>query len=51
MDGQSPVEASDNVIVTTVVITILDGEGDWWEYVPSTDGKLIRAEAWDLQEM
>ena len=60
-DGRILVEASDNVMVTKVVITILDDEGkvldkgegvrqkgDWWEYVPNTAGKRIIAEAWDL---
>jgi hypothetical protein len=55
------IEASDNVMVAKVVVTILDeeakvmeksegirGEGDWWEYVPKTCGKMITAEAWDL---
>jgi hypothetical protein len=60
-DGKIFVEASDNVMVTKVVVTVLDndgtvlekgeavrGEGDWWEYVPKTMGKTITAEAWDL---
>jgi len=60
-DERILVEASDNVMVTKVVITILDEEGkivekgegvrqegDWWEYVPSTVGKTVTAEAWDL---
>jgi hypothetical protein len=55
------VRASDNVMVTKVVITILDEEGrlveageatrragDWWEYVPRIAGKILTAAAWDL---
>jgi hypothetical protein len=55
------VRASDNVLVTKVVITILDEEGrlleageatrqegDWWEYIPRTTGKILTAAAWDL---
>ena len=54
------VEASDNVMVTKVRVTILDAEGrvleqgqavqaegNWWEYVSSKEGKAA-AEAWDL---
>ena len=54
------VEASDNVMVAKVRVTILDAEGkvleqgeavqaddDWWEYVSSKEGKVM-AEAWDL---
>ncbi len=60
-DGRILVEASDNVLVTKVVITILDeqgqvvekgeavrGNGDRWEYMPRLEGKTILAEAWDL---
>jgi hypothetical protein len=55
------VEASDNIMVTKVQVTVLDDEsrilekgeaakkkGNWWEYLPSTDGKTIVAEASDL---
>lgn len=55
------VQASDNVMVTKVVITILNEQGrileageatrqadDWWEYVSNTAGKTITVEAWDL---
>ena len=55
------VQASDNVMVTKVVITTLDEhgrlleageatrqEGDWWEYVPKLPGKTLTVEAWDL---
>ena len=62
-DGRIRVEASDNVMVTKVQVTILDEEGkvlekgdalnvegNWWEIVTSVtsaDGKVL-AEAWDL---
>jgi hypothetical protein len=54
------VQASDDVMVTSVQVMILDeqgkvvekgealrGEGDWWEYVPTAEGKVV-AEARDL---
>jgi hypothetical protein len=54
------VEASDNVMVTRVQVTIVDGEGkvvekgnaintegNWWEFVTNASGKIL-AEAWDL---
>ena len=59
-DGLIRVEASDNVMVTKVVVTILDVEGKaveqgeavkvderWWEFAASMEGK-VAAEAWDL---
>ena len=59
-DGLIRVEASDNVMVTKVVVTILDVDGNviekgealkvderWWEYAASTEGN-VAAEAWDL---
>lgn len=55
------VQASDNVMVTKVVITALDEhgklleageatrqEGDWWKYVPKLPWKTLTVEAWDL---
>jgi hypothetical protein len=58
--GQIWVNASDNVMVTKVQVTILDevgeirerGEGikrdeNWWEYTSSAEGRIV-AEAWDL---
>ena len=56
------VEASDNVRVTRVQVTVLDGpegsvlekgealkgEGDWWKFAFQSEGKTIIAEAWDL---
>jgi hypothetical protein len=55
------VEASDNIIVTRVQVTVLGqdsvvlesgdavrGESDWWEFASQADGKTIVAEAWDL---
>jgi hypothetical protein len=55
------VEASDNVMVTKVWVTILDAEGKvleqgeavqaegsgWWEFVSANEGNAV-AEAWDL---
>ena len=54
------VQASDNVMVVKVQVTVLDGEGkvvekkeavqmekDWWEVELVTEGKIL-AEAWDL---
>ena len=59
-DGLIRVEASDNVMVARVVITILDGDGNviekgkalkvderWWEYAAGMEGN-VAAEAWDL---
>ena len=55
------VRASDDVVVTKVVITCLDQQGklveageadrqadDWWEYIPHPRGKTFIIEAWDL---
>ena len=60
VDGRIRVQASDNVMVTKVQVTVLDGEGkavekkeavqmekDWWEVNLVTNGKIL-AEAWDL---
>ena len=60
-NGSIHVEASDNVMVAKVVVTVLDaqgtvleqaeairGEGNWWEYVPKMTGSTITAEAHDL---
>ena len=54
------VQASDNVMVTKVLVTVLDGDGkvlekkealqvekDWWEVDLVVEGKIV-AEAWDL---
>jgi hypothetical protein len=59
-DGVVRVQASDNVLVTRVQVSILDAEGKvvekgnavktedgWWEYVAAMKGKVV-AEAWDL---
>ena len=59
-DGRVRVQASDNVMVTKVAVTVLDEagkvvekkeagkiEGDWWEVDLVGDGKVV-AEAWDL---
>jgi hypothetical protein len=59
-DGIIRVEATDNILVARVQVTILDEEGKtvekgeavkiderWWEYAVNTDGKIL-AEAWDL---
>jgi hypothetical protein len=60
--GRIRVQASDDVLVTKVRVTVLDGpdgnvlergeavrrRGNWWEFASQTDGKTIVAEAWDL---
>jgi hypothetical protein len=59
-DGKIRINATDNVLVSKVVVRVLDAEGhvlekgegiraegDWWDYVCNTNGKVI-AEAWDL---
>jgi hypothetical protein len=61
--GHILVEATDNIMVAKVRVTILDGEGkviekgegikrkgNWWEFAPQKDGRSILAEAWDLAE-
>ena len=60
VDGHVRVQASDNVMVTKVLVTVLDGDGkvlekkealqvekDWWEVDLVVEGKIV-AEAWDL---
>ena len=62
-EGRILVEATDNVMVARVQVTVLDGEGnvlekgdaakgtgDWWEfpYRSEAEGKKIVAQAWDL---
>jgi hypothetical protein len=60
-EGRILVEASDDVLVTRVQVTILDNEGrvleageavreegDWWEYASRAVGKTVIAEARDL---
>ena len=62
-NGQIRVEATDNIRVARVRVTVRDeqgkvldrgeatrGRGNWWKYTPQTDGKSILAEAWDLPE-
>lgn len=62
-DGRILVEASDNIRVARVRVTVLDeqgrdlehgeairGEGNWWEFPCHTQGKTIVAEARDLAE-
>ena len=59
-NGLIRVEATDNVMVTKVVVTILDEDGNviekgkalkvderWWEYAAGMEGN-VAAEAWDL---
>jgi hypothetical protein len=61
-EGRILIDASDNVLVTRVRVTVLDEEGKtlekgeamqpgsktgWWEFTPHSEGKLL-AEAWDL---
>src|SRR5688572_15165815 len=60
-EGLILVEATDNVGVTKVQVTVLDdegqvlekgeavrGAGDWWEFASQSEGKRIMAEAWDF---
>lgn len=54
-DGRILVEASDNVMVTRVQVTVLGAEGEavrcegnWWEFASQVEGGNIVAEAWDL---
>lgn len=62
-EGCIRVEASDNIGVTKVRVTVLDETGtvleqgaatrigeNWWEFPSHTAGKSIIAEAWDLAE-
>jgi hypothetical protein len=59
LEGRLRVQASDNVLVTRVVVTLLDEQGQtleqgeamrvndaWWEFLTLTQGHVI-AEAWD----
>jgi hypothetical protein len=61
LEGSILVEATDNIMVARVRVTVLDqegkvleageavrGEGDFWEYAPQAQGTTIQAEAWDL---
>lgn len=61
LDGRILVEATDNVLVASVQVTILDekrkvmekgeatrSEGDCWEFAAHAEGKTILAEARDL---
>jgi hypothetical protein len=61
--GRIRVEATDNIMVAKVRVTILNGEGkvmergegirgkgNWWGFTPQTEGKSVLAEAWDLAE-
>ena len=60
-EGRILVDASDDVRVTKVQVSLLDGENrlletgeavrgedGWWEFASQTEGKTIVAEAWDL---
>ncbi len=55
------VKVTDNLLVSRVRVSVLDENGrvlergdavkrrgDWWNYTPQVEGKVIRAEAWDL---
>lgn len=55
------VQASDNILVTKVQVTVLDengsvlekgdairSEGNWWEFASQAQGKTFIVEAWDL---
>ena len=60
-EGRILVDASDDVRVTRVRVSVLDGESrvleageavraedDWWEFATQAEGKTVVAEAWDL---
>jgi hypothetical protein len=60
-EGRILVEATDNILVAKVFVTVFDEEnkiiemgdavrqaGDWWEFACKAEGKTIRAQAWDL---
>ena len=60
-DGCIRVQASDNILVSRVHVTVLDeqggtleageaikSEGDWWEFASEAGGKTVIAKAWDL---
>ena len=60
-EGCIRVEATDNILVARVSVTVLNEEnkvietgdavrqeGDWWEFISYTEGKTIKAQAWDL---
>ena len=60
-EGCIRVQATDNILVTKVCVTVLDEqgtvleqgeairtEGDWWEFSPQAKGSKIVAQAWDL---
>ena len=60
-DGRILVEATDNILVAKVFVTVFDEEnkiiemgdavrqaGDWWEFACKAEGKTIKAQAWDL---
>ena len=60
-EGRILVEASDNIRVTRVQVTLLgeggtvlekgealQREGYWWEYAAQAQSKTVIAEAWDL---
>jgi hypothetical protein len=59
--GRIRVEASDNIMVAKVYVTVFDQEGrvlemgdavrqedNWWEFASQMDGRTVQAEAWDL---
>jgi hypothetical protein len=61
--GKILVDATDNIGVVRVWVTIRDeqgkaietaeatrGRGNWWKFTPQTEGGSILAEAWDLPE-
>lgn len=62
-EGCIRVQASDNIGVTRVRVTVLDESGtvlekgdatrmgqDWWEFHSDSQGKTVVAEAWDLPQ-
>ena len=60
-DGCIRVHATDNILVTKVLVSVLDNswntlesgdatqaDGDWWEYIPGAEGHRIVVKAFDL---
>ena len=61
--GRIRIEATDNIMVAKVFVTIFDEEGkilemgdairqkgNWWKFATHIQGKKIRVQAWDLAD-